>query len=454
MIKIEYLLGPPVFLLLIFLAVLLHEMGHYICARIFKMPVESVVVGRGRTLKYWQDKLGTRWSIRLWPLGAYVHLDGLSGEQPNANAFTSRPYWQRFLTILAGPFINFAILPFLFLAFYLCIGQPSTPPVLTGVEKGLVSDKAGLKPGDRFLAVDGKPVTNTDDIWRVLYSKEVAESEIRIERNGKEFSKKITPDWAEYFDDRGVPRKNARFGVVWQHAPFKLSAITSVNGTSTKEDDDRARKLLIKNLGRNAVLGIKGPDEKPGPTKVFLSKEANIGLFDEDDEHYEHAFLGTTRGNIYLKKPLKDSALNALRYSASLIKKMTLIPFQLFPIDISAVKDEHAVTNPDTYLVNKLYAVLHLFAVACVVIGLVNLLPLPHLDGGHILIQTIERFRQERLNRKAKAKIFALLFLLFYLAVMFFNMDNVPRYIDSRLKKVHEFMTEQTSEQKDKRSDG
>lgn len=441
--EITYLLAPFVFVFVVFLALLLHEMGHYAAARLFKMPVKSVVIGRGRTLKYWKDKHDTRWSIRLWPLGAYVHLSGIAGEEEDAEAFARHPFWQRMMTILAGPLANFAVLPFLFFAFYMAVGQPSTPPILTGVEQGLVSDRAGLKPGDRFLSVDGVPMTNTSDIWRVLYAKEVAESEIVIERGGKEIIKTITPDWAEYMDDRGVPRKNARFGVVWQHAPFKLSAITSVNGVNTDEDDKRTRDMLIRNLGRSTVLGIKGPDGEEGLTNVVLSKDANRGLLDEQDEHYEHVFLGASRGNVYLQKPWQDNAHNALRYAGGMIKKVALVPFQLFPIDISAVKDEHAVTNPDTWLTNKFYAILHLFAVTCVVIALVNLLPFPHLDGGHILTQMIERVRGQSLPRKAKAKIFAAAFLGFYLSVMLANMDNVPHYIDSRVKKVHEFINNQ-----------
>lgn len=442
--KWEYLIGPPVFLLLLFLAMLLHEMGHFALARMFKMPVKSVVIGRGRTLKYWHDKHDTRWSLRLWPLGAYVQLAGWGEEEPGEDAFVHCPFWQRLTTILAGPFANFFILPFLFFTFYLAVGQPSTPPVLAGVEKGLVSDKAGLKPGDRFVAVDGIPVTNTSDIWRVLYSKEVAQSEILIDRNGQARTFKITPDWIEYHDDHGVPRKNARFGVVWQHAPFKLSAVMSVNGTDTRDDEERTRKLLIQNLDRDVVLGLKGPDGKPGLTKVHLFKQANLGLLDKKSENYTHVFLGATRGNVYLRKSAREQALNALRYSAGLIKKTALIPFQLLPIDSTAIHDENAVTNADTWWLNKLYAVIHLFALTSVAIGLVNLLPFPHLDGGHILVQAIERARKHRLSRKAKAKIFALAFLAFYAAVMISNMDNVPGYIDSRLKKVHEFIKNNT----------
>jgi len=129
--KIEYILGPVIYILLIYSAVLLHEAGHYIAARVFGMPIKEVVIGRGRTLKWWIGKHGTRFSFRLWPLGAYVHLLGAE-ESDHSKAYALQPYWKRAVTMLGGPAINFAVLPFLFLGFYLGFGLPSTPPVLVG----------------------------------------------------------------------------------------------------------------------------------------------------------------------------------------------------------------------------------------------------------------------------------------------------------------------------------
>ncbi len=442
--KIEYLIGPPVFIVLIFLALLLHEMGHYLAARVFRIPLDSVIIGRGKTLKHWDDRHGVRWSIRRWPLGAHVQL---------AN-FAASPFWQRTVTILAGPCINFAVLPFLFFAFYVVFGQPSTPAVLVGVEQGLAADKAGLEPGDRFLAVDGRSFSNFQDVWRIAYSKGTVEGVYTIKRGDEIFDVPITPDWTEYKDEDGIERKNARFGVVWSHIPFKLDAITSVNGKDVAGDDKRARKALLKNLGKETLVGLKGPHEKPGSFKVHLSKEANKHLNDPDHEDYKRIYLGSIAGNIYLEQSIGEHAVDALRYSGALIAKLSAIPFQLFPIDAFAIKDENSVFNPDTKIVNIIYTYLHLFIVASVIVGLVNLLPFPGLDGGQILIQTLERIRKRPITRKAKAKIFGLAFLLLYLSVLFTNLDNVPGYIDSRTKKVHELIKNSTTLKKDEASDG
>jgi regulator of sigma E protease len=432
--KIEYLIGPPVFVLLIFLALLLHEMGHYIAARLFRIRIESVVIGGGKTFKHWDDRHNTRWSIRRWPLGAHVHL----------SSFAALPFWQRALTILAGPLINFAILPFLFFGFYLAVGQPSTPPVLVGVETGLAADQAGLKPGDRFLAVDGMPVSNFQDIWRVAYSKGAVQSVYTIQRGEEIFDLPFTPGWTEYKDEDGITRKNTRFGVSWEHIPYKLSAVMGINGKDTRDNEDLARKLLLKNLDKDILIDLKGPDGKPRPFKAHLFAQVNPNLDNPDHEDYKRVYLGAIPGNIYLQQSVAEHFADALRYARALVSNLAGIPFQLFPIDPEVIKDGNAVGHPDTKTTNIFYKYMHLFAVASVIVGLVNLLPLPGLDGGQLLIQGLERARKQKISRKAKAKVFGLVFLILYLSVLFTNLDNIPYYIDSRAKKVHELINNST----------
>ena len=411
------------------------------------MPIKEVVIGLGRTVKYWNSKGGIRWSLRTIPFGAYVHLDGtpttLSDENAPQMGFAQKPYWKRAITTLAGPAINIAVIPFLFLAFYLAIGQPSTPAVLVGIDVGHAADKAGFKLGDEFLAVDGIPITNEQDMWRYAYPKGAKESIYTIKRGDKVFEQPFTPDWTEYIDREGVERKNARFGVMWQHAPFKLEAIEEINGVNVKDNEDRARELLIKNFGKTTTFILKGPTDEKDKTRIFIHEEPNKGLLDKDDDYYDKFFPGPVMGNVYLKKPVSAQLENALRYSGHLIKSIAGIPFHIFPVDKTLIKDQNAVSNPDSKIINKIYGLMHSFAVASIVIGLINLLPLPNLDGGQFMIQTIERFRKNPLTRKGKAKIYAAAFFLFYFSALVSNLDNIPRYIDSRAKKVQEFMDKQ-----------
>src|SRR5262245_2219497 len=138
---------PPLwFILIAFLAALgplvfIHEMGHYLVARIFGVGAESFSIGFGSEIGGWTDKRGTRWKVGWLPLGGYVKFvgdlnpvsmpdaeaDEALTEEERKQAFHHRPVWQRFLIVLAGPLANFLLAIMIFAAFFAVIGFPRTP---------------------------------------------------------------------------------------------------------------------------------------------------------------------------------------------------------------------------------------------------------------------------------------------------------------------------------------
>src|SRR5687767_1892049 len=143
---------PPVwFILVAFLAALgplvfIHEMGHYLVARVFGVGAESFSIGFGREITGWTDKRSTRWKVGWLPLGGYVKFVGdmspvsMPGEveavsaEDRKRSFHHRPVWQRFLIVLAGPMANFALAILIFAAFFAIIGMPRTPNIVGQVQ--------------------------------------------------------------------------------------------------------------------------------------------------------------------------------------------------------------------------------------------------------------------------------------------------------------------------------
>ena len=135
---------PPLWLVLIaFICALgplvfFHELGHYLVARLFKIPAEIFSIGFGRELVGWTDRQGTRWKIAWLPLGGYVKFVGDMSPASNPadlehlppdireRAFQSRPVWQRFLVVLAGPAANFLVAIAIFAVFFAAVGAPRT----------------------------------------------------------------------------------------------------------------------------------------------------------------------------------------------------------------------------------------------------------------------------------------------------------------------------------------
>jgi len=431
--KPEHLLALPAYFLILLTAIFLHEMGHYLAARIFGIPIKSATIGQGRLLKSWYNKRGVQWRLKLLPLGAHVHLQNMQ----------ARSFIQKIITILAGPLINFAIVPILFFAFYCAFGQPSAPNIVVGVEQGLVGDRAGLEVGDQITAVNGIALNNNRDMWNIAYKLGASQNTYTIKRGQQVFDLQIKPDWIEYEDLRGVPRKNARFGIIWQHAPYKLKDIIKVNGIDTNNDINRTRKLLIEHFDQDITINIKAPLDEDIPSRISLRGDINEGLLDEDSDFYKAVYLGQSDGNIYQRDNVSANLVKAWSYSRTLFLNIAKVPFQIFPIDKAMLKDSASVSSKDTKIINGLYALMHLFAVASIAIGLINLLPFPNLDGGQLVDQCLKHIRGNALTNKFRANVFAVLFLILYAAIFISNMDNLHGYVDSRLKKVHQFIDQE-----------
>ncbi len=178
-------LGPLVFF---------HELGHYLVARLFRIPAEAFSIGFGHEVAGWTDRQGTRWKVGWLPLGGYVRFVGDMSPASNPadiesipvekreRAFQLRPVWQRFLVVLAGPAANFLLAIIIFAAFFATVGTPRTNVVGT-VSPNSAAAAAGIQPGDRILAVAGRSTPSFDDIFNVVAMRPNETVRVSIERD-------------------------------------------------------------------------------------------------------------------------------------------------------------------------------------------------------------------------------------------------------------------------------
>ena len=179
-------LGPLVFF---------HELGHYSVARLFGIPAETFSIGFGRGLFGWTDRQGTRWKVGWLPLGGYVKFVGdmSPASEPGTlddvpdhlrdRIFQTRPVWQRFLVVLAGPAANFLLAILIFTAFFSFVGTPRTN-VVGQVVPNSAAASAGIQPGDRILAVAGRDTSSFDDVFNVVSMRPNETVAIDVDRNG------------------------------------------------------------------------------------------------------------------------------------------------------------------------------------------------------------------------------------------------------------------------------
>ncbi|MBR6326640.1 MAG: site-2 protease family protein [Lachnospiraceae bacterium] len=188
------------FLLIFSVVVISHEFGHYIIARASGIHVMEFYVGFGPTLFHF-DKGGTRYSLKLLPLGGACVFEGqdgmIEGEEQGEGSFLKASVWSRFATVLAGPFFN-VLLGFL-LAFIMVNFMAIRDPVATEVLPGGAAEEAGLKAGDRILALNGTRICLYEDITLFNVLNEGKTALVTYERDGVTAQTTLTPKYsAEY----------------------------------------------------------------------------------------------------------------------------------------------------------------------------------------------------------------------------------------------------------------
>lgn len=222
------------FLLLVGVLVLIHEMGHFVAAKLLDVRVLRFSIGYGRALV--RVKLGeTEYQIGAFPLGGYVRILGVesapdeSGKREDVGrSFASRPLWQRLIIVLAGPAANL-LLPVI-IYFVLFAGHTTLPAAVIGdVLDGGAAARAGIEPGDRVLEIDGRAVRYWEEIENAVRSSPGKELHLRISRSGKVFERYLTPIEDTVRRRDGQVQNQGRVGIT--HAPF-VPLVGVIDGAS------------------------------------------------------------------------------------------------------------------------------------------------------------------------------------------------------------------------------
>ncbi|CAB4530722.1 MAG: PDZ domain-containing protein [Actinobacteria bacterium] len=186
------ILGILAFVVALLLSVMVHEFGHYITARRFGMWVSEFFVGFGK--KIWSVQRGeTEFGVKAIPAGGYCKIEGMSpsdqmpvGEEERA--FYKASSLKKLVVLGAGSFLHFVIGFVLLFTLFAGIGTNQVLPVISEVVPDSAAQAAGLQPGDEFLSINGKEVTDWYKDVEVIRQSEGAELTLVLDRNGEEIS--------------------------------------------------------------------------------------------------------------------------------------------------------------------------------------------------------------------------------------------------------------------------
>ncbi|MGH6953423.1 MAG: RIP metalloprotease RseP [Alphaproteobacteria bacterium] len=211
------------FLVVFTAIVFVHELGHYVVARMNGVRVEVFSIGFGRELHGWNDRRGTRWKLSLIPLGGYVKMFGdrnvaSVGSQPltpaeRRVAFATKPIWRRATVVVAGPVANFLFGIALFAGLFVVSGEPFSPPDIGAVQPGSPAAAAGIEAGDRVVSIDGGRIERFEDIRLIVQMALHEQLEITVLRGGRELTLTALPRIVQLEDRLGNRYEVGRLGV-------------------------------------------------------------------------------------------------------------------------------------------------------------------------------------------------------------------------------------------------
>lgn len=376
--------------------ILIHEGGHFFVARLCKVSVNEFSIGFGPVIWKKQGKQ-TKYTVRLILLGGFVNLEGEEERSKKEGSFSEASIPKRMAIVLAGGLVNIVFALIVYFALMIGVGN-HTSLVVDSVIPEYGAEIAGLQTGDKIVKVDGKTMHTKQDIDKVIEKTEGKELQLTIERNGKKQELSLKPTAKEYRDT----------GIYLKASGQSNKIITVGAGSSAEKQGIKANDEILKINGKevnNQTQIIEMIQKEEGSSLIFTIKRGNeeLEITLEPEKAYQY-YLG-----IYFAKA-ENTISNHLYYAFYETRDFTLSIFDnlkmLFtgkvrvdqfmgPVGISEVV---AKTNKVADFVNIL-------ALISLSLGVTNLLPIPALDGGKVLLLIIEAIRRKKLSEKAEINL-------------------------------------------------
>lgn len=442
------------FVITIGILVFIHEFGHFAAAKLSGMRADVFAIGFGKRLFGWNRKTGftfgelpkdfdgeghTDYRLSLLPLGGYVKIAGMVDEsmdtsfaesEPQPYEFRAKPVWAKIFVITAGVLMNLLLAWAIFWGGNFFQGKPITPTTtIAFVEDGSPAQLSGFVAGDKILSINGKQVNNWEELRAQIFINTLGENlNVTLERNGaiKNLSveRKLIPEDESkslYLLPQGI---KPGIGDVLKDSPAEKSGLKpgdimlSLNGIPLYSPK-QTTELISANTGREIQLVVKRKDE-----------DLNILVTPGDDSK-----IGVAIGPVFLGKTKMQTygAFASIYYGWKDIEKMTALTFQMVgkvfsgnievgkafggPIKIAQIAAKSADSGMSSFL--------YFLALLSLSLAILNIMPFPVLDGGHLVMIIIEAIIRREIPIKIKMAIQKTGFVILLLLMAFIIYNDI-----------------------------
>lgn len=416
------------------LVIFVHELGHYWVARLFGVRAELFSIGFGKEVAGRTDRRGTRWSLRIFPLGGYVRMfgaedsDALAGlpEAELRSAYCRKPPLVRTAIACAGPLFNFIFAFALLTSPYMILGRPAPDPVVTALEIGGPGHRAGLQLGDRFLSFDGHSIQTFEQAREYLRDRIGVPVKVEVERAGETAVYTITPTLLPGKNSYGHKTERGSLMVIFPNYGLEIREIHRVAGQDTAGKPDLVRKILTEHDGKDVVITF-GRD-RPSDYLIRVRTDLNPGWKNPEARDFNTLTLGVRP---YQAIKRASPALAAEEARLKMLDGINGVLGSLYQIVTGAKKATElgGVIRISTLTAQTAEKPLVIFltfiALLSVNIGLVNLMPVPLLDGGHILFTLAEAVRGRPVSRATQIYLYGFGLIFLMLTIFTVNMNDL-----------------------------
>ena len=444
----EILIKASQFILSLSLLIVLHELGHFIPAKLFKTRVEKFYLFFDYKFSIFKKKIGeTVYGIGWIPLGGYVKISGMIDEsmdteqlkeEPKPWEFRSKPAWQRLIIMLGGVFVNFILGIFIYIMLMYSYGEKYLPNenVANGVwVQDSLAISLGLQNGDKILSVDGEEIKKFSDITIEFING----NNYTLERNGLIIKKELPVDFIDKLISRG---KNAGM-IVRPRSPFMFAEfqenslnanselkdkdiVIAINGQSLKYQDE-VESLLNENKGKEISMTVKRGEENK-TFNVAVNDNGKLGVV-----IYGMTFSDLEKLGYYdladINYSFADAIPAGINKSYETLTNYVKQLKKIFNPSTGAYKGLGGFISigsifPSTWSAESFW---NITAFLSIMLGFMNLLPIPALDGGHVVFTLWEMITGKKPSDKFLEYAQVTGFILLITLLLFANGNDIFR---------------------------